>query len=134
MKRTYIIMVTMVVALMLANVAWAESVNIGMGAMDRTEFDQLKQMVSGHYRAPSTSVSTPIVEDTRVAEFNYRDVEAIRYAMDRKTVEQNMTASASTGMVDIGTGAMSTSEFCNLNNLVASNQISPTGGFSYLCP
>jgi hypothetical protein len=127
-------MATMVAALMLTGVAWAESVNIGMGTMDRAEFDQLKQMVNGHYHAATASVSTPVVDESRVAEFNVREVEAIRHAMHARPAEHNMIASASTGMVDIGTGTMSTSEFCNLNNLVASNQITPTGGFSYLCP
>jgi hypothetical protein len=134
MNIKYSMMATVMAVLLVAGTAAAGSVSIGLGEMDRAEFEQLKQMVNGQYQAPSATVSTPMTNDIRVAEFNGRDVDAIRRAMETDPAEQAMTASASHGMVDIGTGAMSTREFCNLNNLVASQNVISNSGFEYLCP
>jgi hypothetical protein len=130
-KFTYIAAVTMATIVMAA-VAMAGSVDIGLGRMDQAEFDSLRQMVSGDYQQ-STSVSTIKPQDTRVAEFNQADVDAIRQTMAAGSVQQDATESAANnGMVDIGTGSMATSEFCNLNNLVASNNTN--NGFTFICP
>ena len=51
-------------------------------------------------------------------------------------VQRDATESAANnGMVDIGTGAMATGEFCDLNKLVASNTVTNTdSGFAFICP
>ena len=120
--------------MMMAGIAMAGSVDIGMGRMDQSEFTALQQMVSGDYQ-PSVSISTKIPEYTRVAEFNLADVDDIRQAMASGNAQQHATESvANNAMVDIGTGAMATGEFCDLNKLVASNNSGPSKGFAFVCP
>lgn len=132
-KSFYIAAITMAMV-MLAGVSLAESVDIGLGRMDRAEFETLRQVVSGDFQ-PSASVSTERPPEIRVAEFNQSDVDAIRLAMVTSNTEQLATASESTdGMVDIGTGSMATSEFCDLNKMVASNNTNQDSGFAYICP
>ena len=132
-KFTYITAVTVAMMVMAAS-AMAGSVDIGLGRMDQAEFDTLRQMVSGDYQ-PSASVSTIRPQDTRVAEFNQADVDDIRQTMAAGSVQKEATESvANNGMVDIGTGSMVTSEFCNLNKLVASNNTMPNSGFTFICP
>ncbi|WP_319405882.1 hypothetical protein [uncultured Desulfosarcina sp.] len=132
-KFIYITAVTMTTMVMTA-VAMAGSVDIGLGRMDQAEFESLQQMVSGSYHpSASASASTIRPQDTRVAEFNQADVDGIRQAMVAGAVSRNATESiANNGMVDIGTGSMATSEFCNLNKLVASNNTN--SGFAFICP
>ena len=132
-KSLYIAAVTMAM-MMLAGVALAGSVDIGLGRMDQTEFETLRQMVSGDFQ-PSDSVTTEIRQDIRVAEFNQADVDDIRQVMAAGNIQRDATESiANNGMVDIGTGAMATGEFCDLNKLVASNDASPNQGFAFVCP
>ncbi|MFO7716304.1 hypothetical protein [Desulfosarcina sp.] len=102
--------------------------------MDRAEFDALRQMVSGDYQ-PSYSATTPAPTENRVAEFNQSDVDAIRLAMNADNSGPGATSTESgKGMVDIGTGSMATSEFCDLNKLVASNTTGLESGFTFICP
>ncbi len=134
MKNSFYILAATMAMAMLAGIATADSVDIGLGRMDRVEFETLRQMVGGDYE-PSGSVSTEIPRETRIAEFNQSDVDAIRQAMVAGSSEQMATASVShDNMVDIGTGAMTTSEFCNLNKLVASNNTNQNNGFTFICP
>lgn len=134
MNRPLLIAAVTVATIMLASVAMAGSVNIGLGIMDQAEFDTLKQMVSGEYRA-SDSVSTARPQSTRVAEFNQADLDEIRQVMAAGDIQQNTTeSSANRSMVDIGTGAMATGDFCDLNKLVASNNTNPKSGFTFVCP
>jgi hypothetical protein len=73
--------------------------------------------------------------EVRVAEFNWTDVQAIRQVMAASTVEQNNKPVLTTiDTVDIGTGSMSTSEFCDLNKLVANNSANLNAGFNFICP
>ncbi|HSO20175.1 MAG TPA: hypothetical protein VLT88_11980 [Desulfosarcina sp.] len=135
MKRRYMTMAILVVTMMMAGYAAAsDSVDIGMGRMDRAEFEVLQQMVRGDYR-PTAPVTTNIPQTIHVAEFDLRDVESIRQAMitDR---DEAMTAAAESEqpMVDIGLGSMSTNEFCDLNKLVASNTTARNEGFDFICP
>jgi hypothetical protein len=124
----------MMAMMMIAGLAMAESVDIGMGRMDRAEFEALQQMVRGAYPPPA-SVSTPKPSENRVAEFNRSDVDAIRLAMASDTERRNTNPSESDErMVDIGTGSMSASEFCDLNKLVASNTTGQNSGFTFICP
>lgn len=52
-----------------------------------------------------------------------------------ESFRKSMAAVYDTGPVDIGTGTMSASEFCNLNKLVASNTGEWTAaGFQFVCP
>jgi len=134
MKKSFYIMAVTMAAMMMAGVAMAGSVDIGLGRMDQSEFATLRQMVSGDYQ-PSASVTTEIPQNTRVAEFNQADVDDIRLAMASGDVQQHETESlANSNMVDIGTGAMATGEFCDLNKLVASNNSNPNRGFAFVCP
>ena len=127
-------MAVIVATMMIAGVAMAGSVDIGLGRMDQAAFETLRQMVSGTYQ-PSDSVSTEIRQDIHVAEFNQADVDDIRQAMETGDVQRDATQSIANGMVDIGTGEMATNEFCDLNKLVASNTVTNTNsGLSYLCP
>ena len=134
MKRTLYIAAMTMALMMLAGVAVAESVDIGLGRMDQAEFDTLKQMVSGEHRA-SDNVSTVRPQTTRVAEFNQADLDEIRQVMAAGDIQQGAPeSSANGGMVDIGTGAMATGEFCDLNKLVASNNTQADDGFTFICP
>jgi hypothetical protein len=135
MKYSTIIATMAIAMTMLAGIATAESVDIGMGQMDRGEFETLKRMVSGDQ--PFTADRTQ-EKDTGVyvAEFDWSDVQDIRQAMNTsKSTHNSMAAVSDTGSVDIGLGAMSTSEFCDLNKLVASNTSGQTAaGFQFVCP
>ncbi|WP_372677878.1 hypothetical protein [Desulfosarcina sp.] len=135
MITSFKIMAVILATMMTAGVAMAGSVDIGLGRMDQAEFETLRQMVSGNYQ-PSGTVTTEVQRDIRVAEFNQKDVDAIRQAMATGEVQRNATESiANNGMVDIGTGAMATNEFCDLNKLVASNTATKTNsGFTFICP
>lgn len=135
MIKSFKIMAMVMATMMTAGVAMAGSVDIGMGRMEQAEFESLRQMVSGTYQ-PSDSVTTEIRQDVRVAEFNQKDVDDIRQAMATGNIQRDATESiASNGMVDIGTGAMATNEFCDLNKLVASNTATRTdSGFAFICP
>ena len=135
MKAINIAMAMTMMIMAMANFALAaDTVDIGLGTMDRAEFETLRQMVRGDYQ-PTSSVSTETVREIRVAEFNVRDIESIRQAMaaDR---DQAMMADAQTQnrLVDIGLGSMSTSEFCDLNKLVASNTTAQDAGLTFICP
>ncbi len=124
----------MVASIMLASVAMAGSVDIGLGRMDQAEFDTLKRMVSGEYRA-FDRVPTARPQSTRVAEFNQADLDEIRQVMAAGDIQQNAPeSSANDAMVDIGTGEMAAGDFCDLNKLVASNHANSPSGFRFLCP
>lgn len=135
MKSIYTIMAMAMVVAMAGGAVAADSVDIGLGRMDRAEFDALRQMVAGDYQ-PNRSVTTEVHEGTTVAEFYVRDVEQIRQAMVGGRDQGVMTAStATTGdLVDIGLGSMSTGDFCDLNKLVASNTTGQDRGFAFMCP
>jgi len=133
MKKSIYIAIMAMAAMVWAGTALADSVDIGLGEMDRTEFETLRQMVSGEYR-PSDVATREKAEDEYVAEFNWRDVEEIQQAMAGSVSRQNDAVASATGLVDIGLGSMSTTEFCDLNKLVASNSNSPGTGLSHLCP
>ncbi|BBO70698.1 hypothetical protein DSCA_46280 [Desulfosarcina alkanivorans] len=119
---------------MTAAVAMAGTVDIGLGRMDQSEFDTLRQMVNGTFQ-PTARAATEKPRQTRIAEFDQDVVDAIRQAMVNTGDQGPATAYASEGrMVDIGTGSMATSEFCDLNKLVASNSANRSGGFNFICP
>jgi 2-oxo-4-hydroxy-4-carboxy--5-ureidoimidazoline (OHCU) decarboxylase len=122
----------MVIAVtMMAGIAMADSVDIGLGRMDRAEFEALKQMVAGNYQS-NESNRTGSTETIRVAEFELNVVEEIRQGMAvSSAVRQDIAAASQDNMVDVGLGSMSTSEFCDLNKLVASN--TETWGFEFIC-
>ena len=135
MIKSLNIMAAVMATMMMAGVAMAGSVDIGLGRMDQAEFDTLRQMVNGNYQ-PSDSVTTEIRQNIHVAEFNQTDVDDIRQAMAAGSIQRDATESlANNGMVDIGTGAMATGEFCDLNKLVATNTVTgPNSGFDFICP
>ena len=134
MNRTFHIAIMALAAVMLAGIAMADSVDIGLGEMSQSEFETLQQMVSGNYQ-PSDSVTEVKYKEIHVAEFNWSDVVEIRQAMVANgTPQDSMQASSADRLVDIGLGAMSTNEFCDLNKLVASNTATHTDGFGYICP
>ena len=135
MIKSFKIMAVMTATMMMAGVALAGGVDIGMGRMDQAEFETLRQMVSGSYQS-SDSVTTKVRQNIRVAEFNQTDVDEIRQVMASGGVQRDATESVSNnGTVDIGTGAMATNEFCDLNKLVASNTVTKTNsGFAFICP
>jgi len=135
MIKSLNIMAAVMATMMMAGVAMAGSVDIGLGRMDQAEFDTLRQMVNGNYQ-PSDSVTTEIRQNIHVAEFNQTDVDDIRQAMAAGSIQRDVTESAANnGMVDIGTGAMATGEFCDLNKLVATNTVTgPNSGFDFICP
>lgn len=134
MKKSFYIATMTIAIVMTVGVAMAETVDIGMGRMDRAEFERLQQMVSGEYQ-PVDSDTTDMHEKRHLAEFNEADVEALRQAMASDAARQEAVAStSSTGLVDIGTGSMPNSEFCDLNKLVANAAAGQTGGFGFVCP
>mgnify|MGYP003573591802 FL=1 len=135
MIKSLNIMAVVMATMMVAGVAMAGSVDIGLGRMDQAEFDTLRQMVNGNYQ-PSDSVTTEIRQNIHVAEFNQTDVDDIRQAMAAGSIPRDATESiANNEMVDIGTGEMATGEFCDLNKLVANNTVSgPNSGFNFICP
>jgi 2-oxo-4-hydroxy-4-carboxy--5-ureidoimidazoline (OHCU) decarboxylase len=116
---------------MTAGVAMADSVDIGLGQMDRTEFDTLKQMVAGTYQSTAPN-RTEAYSPIRVAEFDLSVVEAIRQGMAANSGgRQEVAAAEQDNLVDVGLGSMTTNEFCDLNKLVASN--TETWGFEFIC-
>ena len=135
MKKSFSIMALTVAVTLMTGMAMADSVDIGLGQMDRAEFEALRQMVAGEFQ-PSDSLTTKVsADEAYVAEFNQRDVESIRQAMTRNSdTTTALTAAPGGSQVDIGLGAMSTNEFCDLNKLVASNTAGHNGGFTYICP
>lgn len=137
MKHTFRITVMAIAVAMMAGIATAGSVDIGLGQMDRAEFETLKRMVSGDQPFSANSAQEQEkVAVKNVAEFNWNDVQDIRQAMTADETPRNATVAASdTGPVDIGLGAMSTNEFCDLNKLVASNTGGQAAaGFQFICP
>ena len=135
MIKSLNIIAAVMATMMMAGVAMAGSVDIGLGRMDQAEFDTLRQMVNGSYQ-PSDSITTKIRPNIHVAEFNQTDVDDIRQGMTAGSIQRDATESvANNGMVDIGTGAMATGEFCDLNKLVATNTVTgPNSGFDFICP
>ncbi|WP_319523462.1 hypothetical protein [Breoghania sp.] len=135
MKRLVIMAVMAIAVAMLTGIAAAGSVNIGLGEMDRTEFETLKRMVSGDQPFSANSTLEKAA-DENVAELDRRVVQDIRQAMSAGENSRNATAAVSdTGPVDIGLGSMSTGEFCDLNKLVASNAGGQAvAGFQFICP
>lgn len=134
MRKSYFIAAITMAMVVMAAVAVAETVDIGLGSMDKAEFDTLRQMVNGEFQ-PGTRLSTEKPLQTRVAEFYQADVEAIRLAMVNTSDRGPATAFTSGDqLVDIGTGSMATNEFCDLNKLVASNSTNLTSGFNFICP
>ena len=131
MKQIYTIMAMVIAVTMTAGVAMADSVDIGLGRMDRAEFEALKQMVAGNYQSTESN-RTVTPAPIRVAEFDRSVVEEIRQGMAANTTErQDIAAASQDSLVDVGLGSMSTNEFCDLNKLVASN--TETWGFEFIC-
>lgn len=130
MKHINSVMAMMMAMAMMAGVATADSVDIGLGRMDRAEFDALKQMVAGNYQ-PTDATPTERPSQIRVAEFDLSVVDEIRQGMSSSAGQQNVAAASQDGMVDVGLGSMTTNEFCDLNRLVASN--TETWGFEFIC-
>ena len=134
MKKSFSILAMAIAMVLMAAVAMAETVDIGMGSMDRAEFETLRQMVSGDFQ-PSDRMTVEKSSQLRIAEFNQADVEEIREAMSTGIQGQPAPAFASDDtLVDIGTGSMATSDFCDLNKLVASNGTTQKTGFNFICP
>jgi len=135
MKSSFMIAAMTITITIFAGIAAAGSVDIGMGQMDRSEFEALKMIVSGD-QAFTAHGNHKKAAGVTVAEFEWSDVQGIREAMNTSESSHNsMAAVSDTGPVDIGTGAMSTSEFCDLNKLVASNTGGLTAaGFQFVCP
>ena len=134
--KTYLYMIIMAAVMAaFASVSMADSVNIGLGSMDRAEWNALKQVMHGD-RQVSTSVSISSDGDRiRVGEFSQSEVDAFRQAMTADASTINTTSvSVRSDMVDIGTGSMQTDEFCNLNKLVANNGRGAASGFAFICP
>lgn len=135
MKYSLNIAVMAIALAMLAGIATAGSVDIGLGQMDRAEFETLKQMVSGDqpFSADRTQEKSAGVY---VAEFDWSVVQDIRQPMSAGDRSRSATAAVSEpGTVDIGLGSMSTGEFCDLNKLVASNTSGRSAaGFQFICP
>jgi hypothetical protein len=129
MKKSFFIMAITMATVMMASVAVAETVDIGLGRMDQAEFDTLRQMVNGEFQ-PSGQSSVEKIRPTRIAEFDQSVVDEIQQAMLNTSDQRPETAFASQDrMVEIGTGSMATSEFCDLNKLVASNNTERTKRF-----
>ena len=80
MKNSFHIAILAIALLMVAGIASAESVNIGLGAMDRTEFETLRQMVNGE-QPFSLAINKTKPADTYVGEFNWEEVEGFRQSM-----------------------------------------------------
>jgi hypothetical protein len=107
--------------LMMAAGAIADSVDIGLGQMQQSEFVALKMMVQGRQTDPRTAVSTPCVRLERYgliamtrADFEIlRDIVAGRMV----SVEREPTLK-SIQMVDIGTGQMPLNEFRKLKRMI----------------
>ena len=142
MIKSFLTAILAMALLMGTGIAWAgtvhismaNTVNIGLGHMDQAEFDALRQMVSGEHQPTHAAVRKKAV-DVHVAEFNWSDVEDLRQATAFGSGDHDKTMAASTGqLVDIGTGTMPTSEFCGLNNLMASNSGNRNHGFGFVCP
>lgn len=133
-KSFYIAAMTMAIVMMAA-VAIAGMVDIGLGRMDRTEFETLQQIVNGDFQ-PTPRVSAGEPAQRRIAEFNESDVDEIRLAMGNGSGQHTATAIASVErMVDIGTGSMAAGDFCDLNKLVANNNTNnQNSGFAFICP
>jgi len=142
MIKSFLTAILAMALLMGTGIAWAgtvhvgmaHTVNIGLGHMDQAEFEALRQMVSGEYQ-PTQTVVRKKAADVHVAEFNWSDVKDLRQAMAFGGDHHDETVAVSTGqLVEIGLGTMPTSEFCGLNNLVASNSGNPDRGFEFMCP
>lgn len=134
MKKSFSILAVAVATVMMAAVGMAETVDIGLGSMDRAEFETLRQMVSGDFQ-PSDRMTVEKPSQRWIAEFNQADVDEIREAMSTGIHRQPAPAFASgDNLVDIGTGSMATSDFCDLNKLVASNGTTQKTGFNFICP
>jgi hypothetical protein len=137
MKHTFRIAVMAIAVAMLSGIATADSVDIGLGQMDRAEFETLKQMVSGGQPFSANSAREQEgVAVKNVAEFDSSVLQDIRQAMTADETPHNATVAVSdAGPVDIGLGTMNTNEFCDLNKLVASNTGGQAAaGFQFLCP
>jgi hypothetical protein len=134
MKKSFYITILAMAAVLVASTATADSVDIGLGEMDRAEFERLQKMVRGEHQ-PSTVASERSAREIYVAEFRWEDVQSIRQAMNVEDSNSTQIASASgNNRVDIGLGSMSTTEFCDLNKLVASNTNYQKKGFDFICP
>jgi hypothetical protein len=135
MKVSLMIAAMAIAVTMFAGNAAADTVDIGLGQMDREEFQTLKQMVSGDQ--PFTADRTlEKAAGTYVAEFESSVVQDIRQGMSAGEGFRNATAAVSKpGRVDIGLGSMNAGEFCDLNKLVASNTGGQSAaGFQFIWP
>ena len=132
MKKLFHMTILAMAVLMGTGVAMAGSVDIGVGEMDQAEFESMRQMIGGE-PAQSQVITNEKPEAVYVGELKWSDVEDIRQAMAFGDNSRNEAAAASSGPVDIGLGAMSNNEFCDLNKLVASNNNSRQG-FDFICP
>ena len=135
MKRSLIMAVMAIAVAMLTGIATADTVDIGLGEMDRAEFETLKRMVSGDQPFSANSTLEKAAGEN-VAELDRRVVQDIRQAMSAGENSRHAAAAVSdTGPVDIGLGSMSAGEFCDLNKLVASNTGGQAvAGFQFICP
>ena len=120
MKKMTIVMMVMV--LMAAGNVAADMVDVGMGQMERSEFESLKAMVQGQ---PVGGV--PAIATSRVRSEQYGLIEMAPAAFEalRNKVAgiENVqapypTARAAIQMVDIGTGEMPADEFAALKRMV----------------
>ena len=126
MKR-WIVMVTLAAAMMVggASNSMAEMVNIGLGQMERSEFQTLKAMVQGQQPDKTVATRPPVrVERYGLVEMSSADFQDLKNKMGRPAVALTDTPSAkSIRMVDIGTGRMPIEEFNALKRMVAGDQL-----------
>jgi hypothetical protein len=94
MKKSFFIMAITMATVMMASVAVAETVDIGLGRMDQAEFDTLRQMVNGEFQ-PSGQSSVEKIRPTRIAEFDQSVVDEIQQAMLNTSDQRPETAFAS---------------------------------------
>ena len=125
MKKAIMTITAAIIVLVGFNHALAETVDIGMGQMDRSEFLALKKMVQEGRTAVTPEITTPLVQVERYGpvEMSRADYDALRNTVagigGAEMPASIVTPSVRT--VNIGTGAMPMDEFLALKRMVAQN-------------
>ena len=138
MKKMTIALAIMVMVMMAAGNVAADMVDIGMGRMERSEFEALKAMVQGQSAGKAATISTRRVptEQYGLIEMAPAEFEALRNKVAGIEVERAPyhTASAAPRMVDIGTGEMPADDFAALKRMVKESERIVFDGFVALHP
>lgn len=137
MKRALIIIASMFIVVSIAGIASAETVNIGTAALDRSDDNDIRDLVAGVKAAvPAAPVTPrPTLVNIGPAEIDAAELAALQdYVSGRKTVVFRSAKTPREDQVNLGLVEMSRADVQDLKRLTSWMQKKRPGGLPVVMP